>query len=90
MQEIGHERMRDGAYAWNIFEDPDEAGRFIETVAHPLAARARVPQRPPDQGRRTDRGAARAVSEGAAEGELFRRLEAAASRATAPRESRPA
>ncbi len=31
MQEIGHERMRDGAYAWNIFEDPDEAGRFIET-----------------------------------------------------------
>ena len=31
MQEIGHERMRDGAYAWNIFDDPDEPGRFIET-----------------------------------------------------------
>jgi predicted MFS family arabinose efflux permease len=37
MQEIGHERMRDGAYAWNIFEDPDEAGRFIETsLTHSL------------------------------------------------------
>ena len=37
MQEIGHERMRDGAYAWNIFGDPDEPGRFIETsLVHSL------------------------------------------------------
>ena len=37
MQEIGHERMRDGAYAWNIFHDPDEPGRFIETsLTHSL------------------------------------------------------
>jgi MFS family permease len=37
MQEIGHERMRDGAYAWNIFHDPDEPGRFIETsLVHSL------------------------------------------------------
>ena len=37
MQEIGHERMRDGAYAWNIFGDPDDLGRFIETsLVHSL------------------------------------------------------
>ena len=78
MQEIGHERMRDGAYAWNIFEDPDEAGRFIETSLTPLAARARVPRRPRDPGGRTDRGASRAVPEGAAEAELLRRLGAPA------------
>ncbi len=37
MQEIGHERMRDGAYAWNIFDDPDVPGRFIETsLVHSL------------------------------------------------------
>ncbi len=37
MQEIGHERMRDGAYAWNIFNDPDDPGRFIETsLVHSL------------------------------------------------------
>ena len=31
MQEVGLERRRDGGYAWNIFEDPDEAGKVIET-----------------------------------------------------------
>ncbi|MBV8107223.1 MAG: MFS transporter [Hyphomicrobiales bacterium] len=31
MQEIGHERMRDGAYAWNVYHDPDDLGRFVET-----------------------------------------------------------
>jgi predicted MFS family arabinose efflux permease len=31
MQDIGLERRRDGAYAWHMFEDPDEAGRMIET-----------------------------------------------------------
>jgi MFS family permease len=31
MQDIGLERRRDGAYAWHIFEDPDEAGKMIET-----------------------------------------------------------
>ena len=37
MQEIGHERMRDGAYAWNVFHDPDEPGRSIETwLVHSL------------------------------------------------------
>ena len=30
MQDIGLERRRDGAFAWNIFEDPDEAGKIIE------------------------------------------------------------
>jgi predicted MFS family arabinose efflux permease len=37
MQEIGHERMRDGAYAWNVFHDPDDPGRFVETsLVHSL------------------------------------------------------
>ena len=31
MQDIGLERRRDGAYAWHIFDDPDEAGKMIET-----------------------------------------------------------
>jgi MFS family permease len=31
MQDISLERRRDGAFAWNIFEDPDEAGKIIET-----------------------------------------------------------
>jgi MFS family permease len=37
MQEIGLERKRDGAYAWHIFEDPNEPGRIIETsLVHSL------------------------------------------------------
>ncbi len=31
MQEIGLERKRDGAYAWNVFEDVAESGRVVET-----------------------------------------------------------
>jgi len=31
MQEIGLERKRDGAYAWQIFEDAGVPGRFVET-----------------------------------------------------------
>jgi predicted MFS family arabinose efflux permease len=31
LREIGRERMRDGAYAWNAFEDPNEPSRIIET-----------------------------------------------------------
>ena len=31
MQDISLERRRDGAFAWNIFEDPDEAGKLTET-----------------------------------------------------------
>ena len=31
MQEVGLERKRDGAYAWHIFEDPDDAGKVVET-----------------------------------------------------------
>ncbi len=30
MQEIGLERKRDGAYAWNVFEDTAEIGRVVE------------------------------------------------------------
>ena len=31
MKEIGLERKRDGAYAWNVFEDSAVAGRIVET-----------------------------------------------------------
>jgi MFS family permease len=30
MREIGHERQRDGAYAWNVFDDTAEVGRVVE------------------------------------------------------------
>jgi hypothetical protein len=28
---VGRERCRDGAYAWRVFEDPDDTSRFVET-----------------------------------------------------------
>ena len=31
MMEIGLERKRDGAYAWNVFEDAAVVGRVVET-----------------------------------------------------------
>jgi predicted MFS family arabinose efflux permease len=31
LQKLAHERRRDGAYAWDIFEDAGEEGRFLET-----------------------------------------------------------
>jgi predicted MFS family arabinose efflux permease len=31
LDEMGHERKRDGAYAWGLFEDTADVGRFIET-----------------------------------------------------------
>jgi len=31
MQEIGLERKRDGAFAWNVFEDTRDVGRVVET-----------------------------------------------------------
>ncbi len=35
MREIGLERKRDGAYAWNVFEDAAEVGRLVETFLVP-------------------------------------------------------
>jgi quinol monooxygenase YgiN len=31
LQRLAHERRRDGAYAWDMFEDTAERGRFFET-----------------------------------------------------------
>jgi quinol monooxygenase YgiN len=31
LDKIGHTRRRDGAYAWGVFEDAAEEGRFVET-----------------------------------------------------------
>jgi hypothetical protein len=31
LERLGHERRRDGAYSWGVFEDTAEDGRFLET-----------------------------------------------------------
>jgi MFS family permease len=31
LEKLAHERRRDGAYAWGVFEDSAEEGRFLET-----------------------------------------------------------
>jgi len=31
LEKLGHERRRDGAYAWGVFEDAAEEGRMVET-----------------------------------------------------------
>jgi hypothetical protein len=31
MQDVGLERKRDGAYAWHMFEDPNQEGKMVET-----------------------------------------------------------
>ncbi|WP_375787032.1 MFS transporter [Bradyrhizobium sp. Pha-3] len=31
VRELGQQRQRDGAYAWDLFEDAGESGRFLET-----------------------------------------------------------
>jgi len=31
IRDLGQERRRDGAYAWDVFEDAAEKGRFLET-----------------------------------------------------------
>jgi MFS family permease len=31
LDELGHERKRDGAFAWGVFEDVADTGRFVET-----------------------------------------------------------
>jgi hypothetical protein len=31
LEKLGHERRRDGAYAWGIFEETANEGRFLET-----------------------------------------------------------
>ena len=31
LERLSHERRRDGAYAWGVFEDTATKGRFVET-----------------------------------------------------------
>jgi hypothetical protein len=31
VDELGHARRRDGAYAWGVYEDVADVGRFVET-----------------------------------------------------------
>ena len=65
MQDIGLERRRDGAYAWHIFEDPNQQGKMVETflIHSLLELRYRAGAR--HQGGRDDREPGGAVFEGA-------------------------
>ena len=56
MKEIGRERKRDGAYAWNVFEDPLKPGRVSRDLPVSVGARTEIPARPRDQGGSVDRG----------------------------------
>jgi transmembrane secretion effector len=31
LEKLGHERRRDGAFSWGVYEDAAESGRFLET-----------------------------------------------------------
>lgn len=31
MERLSHERGRDGAYAWGVYEDTADSGRYLET-----------------------------------------------------------
>jgi hypothetical protein len=35
IRDLGQQRRRDGAYAWDVFEDAAEKGRFLETLSPP-------------------------------------------------------
>ena len=43
VQKLGEERRRDGAFIWNIFEDPAQPGRFVEVFMLDFMARAFAP-----------------------------------------------
>ena len=55
VDELGHARRRDGAYAWGVYEDVADAGRFLETFTIELLARAYASARAGDQRRRNAR-----------------------------------
>ncbi len=42
LEEIGHERKRDGAFAWRVFEDVANHDRFVEAFLIELLARAQA------------------------------------------------
>ena len=65
MQDISLERKRDGAYAWHMFEDPNEQGKMVETFLIHSAARTQISRGARHQGGRDDRGPGGAVFEGA-------------------------
>ena len=65
MQDISLERKRDGAYAWHIFEDPDDEGKIDRDLPRPFRARTQISRVARHQGRRNDRGSGGAVLEGA-------------------------
>ena len=43
MDKLEHERRRDGAYAWGVFEDTAQQGRFLETFLVEIVAGTSAP-----------------------------------------------
>ena len=74
MQEIGLERKRDGAYAWNVFEDWRTSAGWSKPFCS-VVARAETPAGVCDDRRPDDRASGAPVFEGAAEGDLSRRAQ---------------
>ena len=73
MHEIGLERKRDGAYAWNVFEDVADDRQGDRNLPHSVAARTQAPARACDQRRPNDRGPGARVPERASESDIPRR-----------------
>ena len=89
MQDVSLERKRDGAYAWHMFEDPNEPGQDGRDLPHPLAARTQVPRGARHQGGRDHRGPGGKVFESAGRKPLSGRAAAPAAVALVATTRRP-
>ena len=78
MQDVSLERRRDGAYAWHMFEDPDEAGKMIETFLIHSALELKYRQARVTNADEMIEDRANAVPEGAGRGPLSGRAPARA------------
>ncbi len=79
MREIGSERKRDGAFAWGVFEELAEEGRYTETFLIEFLARADVSLRARHQRGPPHGGAGAAAADRAATNHPPDRAEARAS-----------
>ena len=76
LTEVGHERKRDGAFAWGVFEDTADTGRFVEIVPDRILARTHACARTRDHRRPNDRGPCPSIAWRRAGGHVPDRLSA--------------